>query len=96
MTLKQMTERDCREWKLSAIDPHDRNTWRFGVRSAMCAVTWKGANCCGYCPCTCALIQNLMMTNFKYDSILDKFKFEHSRAKVRDTVAIFRKTLSSL
>ena len=28
-------ERDRREWKLSAIDPHDRDTWRSGVRSAM-------------------------------------------------------------
>ena len=23
MTWKQLTERDCREWKLSAINPHD-------------------------------------------------------------------------
>ena len=37
MTWKQLTERDCKEWKLSAIDPHDRDTWRSGVRSAMCA-----------------------------------------------------------
>ena len=28
MTWKQPTERDCREWKLSAINPHDRHTWR--------------------------------------------------------------------
>ena len=35
MTRKQLTERDCREWKLSAINPHDRRTWRSGVRSAM-------------------------------------------------------------
>ena len=35
MTWKQLTERDRREWKLSAIDPHDRDTWRPGVRSAM-------------------------------------------------------------
>ena len=35
MTWKQLTERDRREWKLSAIDPHDRDTWRSGVRSAM-------------------------------------------------------------
>ena len=34
MTWKQLTERDCREWKLSAIDPHDRDTWRSGVRAA--------------------------------------------------------------
>ena len=35
MPWKQLTERDRREWKLSAIDPHDRDTWRTGVRSAM-------------------------------------------------------------
>ena len=31
MTWKQLTERDCREWKLSAINPHERHTWRSGV-----------------------------------------------------------------
>ena len=30
MTWKQLTE-----WKLSAINPHDRRTWRSCVRSAM-------------------------------------------------------------
>ena len=30
MTQKQLTERDCREWKLSAINPHDRHAWRSG------------------------------------------------------------------
>ena len=35
MTWKQLTKKDCREWKLSGIDPHDRDTWRSGVRSAM-------------------------------------------------------------
>ena len=39
MTWKQLTERDCREWKLSAIDPHDRDTRRSGVRSAMLAAS---------------------------------------------------------
>ena len=39
MTLKQLTERDSREWKLSAIDPHDRDNWRSGVRSAMRAAS---------------------------------------------------------
>ena len=39
MTWKQLTERDCREWKLSAIDPDDRHTWRSGVRSAMRAAS---------------------------------------------------------
>ena len=37
MTWKQLTERDCREWKLSAINLHD--TWRSGVRSAMRAAS---------------------------------------------------------
>ena len=39
ITWKQLTERDCREWKLSAIDPHDRHTWRSGVRSAIHAAS---------------------------------------------------------
>ena len=39
MTWRQLTERDCREWKLLAIDPQDRDTWRSGVRSAMCAAS---------------------------------------------------------
>ena len=59
MTWKHLTERDCREWKLSAIGPHDRDTWRSGVSSK--PVTRKGAHCCGYCPCTWRLIKNRMM-----------------------------------
>ena len=39
MTWKQLTERDRGEWKLSAIKPHDRHTWRSGVRSAMGAAS---------------------------------------------------------
>ena len=39
MTWKQLAERDRRVWKLSAIDPHDRDTWRSGVRSAMRAAS---------------------------------------------------------
>ena len=41
MTWKQLTERDCRKWKFSAIDPHDRHTctWRSGVRSAIRAAS---------------------------------------------------------
>ena len=39
MTWKQLTERDRRVWKLSAMDPHDRDTWRSGVRSAMRAAS---------------------------------------------------------
>ena len=39
MTWKQLADRDCREWKLLAIDRNDRDTWRSGVRSAMCAAS---------------------------------------------------------
>ena len=39
MIWKQLTERDCREWKLSAINPHDRHTWRSGMRCAMRAAS---------------------------------------------------------
>ena len=42
MTWKQLTERDCREWMLSAIDPHDRDTWRSGMRSTMHAASQEG------------------------------------------------------
>ena len=39
MTLKQLTERDGIEWKLLAIDPHDRHTWRPNVRFALRAAS---------------------------------------------------------
>lgn len=39
MTWKELTERDCREWNLSAIDPQERDTWRSGVRAAMRAAS---------------------------------------------------------
>ena len=39
MTWKLLRERDRREWKLSVIDPHDRDTWRSGVTSAMHAAS---------------------------------------------------------
>ena len=35
LTWKKLTERDCCEWKLTAVDPQERSTWRSGVRSAM-------------------------------------------------------------
>ena len=44
MKWKQLTERDCREWKLLAINTHDRNTWRSGVRSAMHAASQLPTN----------------------------------------------------
>ena len=35
-----MTEKDCREWKLTTVDPQERSTWRSGVRSAMRAASY--------------------------------------------------------
>ena len=35
-------------------------------------------------------------TSVTHDNILDKFEFERSRAKVKVTVAVFRRTLTSL
>ena len=35
LTWEQLTAKDCREWKLSAVNPCDRCTWISGVRSAM-------------------------------------------------------------
>ena len=54
----------AREWKLLAINPHDRHTWRSGVRSAMRAasqLSGRGSHWCGCCPCTCTLIKNPIM-----------------------------------
>ena len=39
MTWQQLTETGCREWMLSAIDSHDRHTWRSGMRSTMRAAS---------------------------------------------------------
>ena len=39
MTWKHLTERNCREWKRSDINPHDRRTWRSGVRFAIRAAS---------------------------------------------------------
>ena len=39
LTWKKLTEKDCHEWKLTAVDPQERSTWRTGVRSAMRATS---------------------------------------------------------
>ena len=39
LTWKKLTKRDCREWKLTTVDPQERSTWRSSVRSAMCAAS---------------------------------------------------------
>ena len=66
MTWKQLTERDCREWKLSAINPHDRHTWCEICHACSKPAIWKGAHWCVCCPCTCMLIKNLIMMIMRY------------------------------
>ena len=39
LTWKKLTENDCREWKLTTVDPQEQSTWRSGVRSAMRAAS---------------------------------------------------------
>ena len=39
LTWKKLTERDCRWWKLTTVDPQEWSTWRSGVRSAMPAAS---------------------------------------------------------
>ena len=33
-TWKKLLEKDCREWKLTTVDPQERSTWRSGVKPA--------------------------------------------------------------
>ena len=39
LTWEKLTEKDCREWKLTTVDPQERSTWGSGVRSAMHAAS---------------------------------------------------------
>ena len=39
LTWKKLTEKDCREWKLTSVDTQERSTLRSGVRSAMPAAS---------------------------------------------------------
>ena len=39
LTWKKLTERDCRGWKLTTVDPQERSTWRSGVRPSMRAAS---------------------------------------------------------
>ena len=31
-TWKELTEKDCHEWKLTTVDPQERSTWRSGLK----------------------------------------------------------------
>ena len=62
MTWQQLTERDCRELKMSDIDPHDRHTWRSGMRSALHTSQLPGRGPTDVdVPLYCTLIKNPMM-----------------------------------
>ena len=39
LTWKKLTERDCRMWELTTLDPQERCTWRSGMRSDMLAAS---------------------------------------------------------
>ena len=39
LTWKKLKKKDCREWKLTTVDPQERSTWRSGVTSAMRAAS---------------------------------------------------------
>ena len=39
LTWKKVKEKDCSDWKLKTVDPHERSTWRSSVRSAMRAAS---------------------------------------------------------
>ena len=39
LTWKKLTKTNCREWKLTTLDPEERSTWRSGLRSAMHAAS---------------------------------------------------------
>ena len=45
LTWKKLTEKDCREWKLTTLDPQERSTCRSGVRSAMPAASQLPGQC---------------------------------------------------
>ena len=53
MTWKQLSERDCREWKLSAVNLHESHTWRSCVRSAMRAASQLSGRDGRVCVCVC-------------------------------------------
>ena len=58
---------DCREWELSAIDPHDRHTWRSGVRSAMHAASQlpgRGPTDVNAAPVPAHQMMMMMMMNY--------------------------------
>ena len=70
---------------LSVLGPRSRSQWLFLEK---------------HCHHSSAFIYGPILlylhTSVKHDNILDKFEFERSMAKVKVTVAFFRKTLSSL
>ena len=35
LTWMKLTEKDCREWKLTTDDPQERSTWRSGVQCSI-------------------------------------------------------------
>ena len=44
MTWKQLTERDCRDWKLLAMDRRDRHNLEIWCEICNKPATWKGTH----------------------------------------------------
>ena len=85
MTWKQLTERDCREWRLSTLMieiPGDL-VWDLPCAQQASHVrtkpaTWKGVHWCGCCLCSCTLIKNpmmMMMTMTSWLNFLQNLSF---------------------
>ena len=55
--------REGLQWKMLDIDPHDRHTWRSGMRSTLYTTSQhlEGGPLMWIFPCTCTLIKNPMM-----------------------------------
>ena len=69
--------------RLSVLGPRSRSQWLFLEK-----------DCHRSSAIICGPIWLLLHTSVKHDNTLDMVEFECSRAKVKVTVAIFRKTLS--
>ena len=47
---------------------------------------WKGAHCCGYGPCTCTLIKNLMMMMM----MMDYFIFDIGQVRLSSQSFVYK------
>ena len=65
-TWKKPTERGCREWKLTTVDPQERSTWCEICYGCSASYLEEGPLMWIRCPCTCMLIKNLIWWYIKF------------------------------